>query len=100
MIGMLMIGWLTEEPERDRNTRSGRPSAERVRLTGLFAVVLVVAAVSSVSVDARLSMWMAGVVSLVLGGVAHWRRSVAPVAVPLFLTAGVLLMLLGAAAGA
>lgn len=92
-----MVGWLAEESEQDRNARSGRPSAERVRLTGLYVLVLVVAA-ASVSLDARLSMWMAGAVSLVVGGVAHWRRPVAPVRVPLFLTAGVLLILLGAVA--
>lgn len=95
--GVLMVGWLAEESEQDRNARSGRPSAERVRLTGLYVLVLVVAA-ASVSLDARLSMWMAGAVSLVVGGVAHWRRPVAPVRVPLFLTAGVLLILLGAVA--
>ncbi|TKI64123.1 hypothetical protein FC770_02860 [Nocardioides jishulii] len=70
-----------------------------MRLTGLFAVVLVVAAVSSVSLDARWSMLVAGVVSLVFGCVAHWRRSAAPLAAPLFLMAGVLLILLGAVAG-
>lgn len=98
-VGMIGVAISEAEPETDRRTRSGRLSVERVRLTGLFAVVLVVAAVSSMSLDARLSMWVAGVVSLVFGGVAHWRRSAAALAAPLFLTAGVLLTLLGAVAG-
>ncbi|MBE7324203.1 hypothetical protein IEQ44_06020 [Nocardioides sp. Y6] len=97
VIGVLMIGLVTEDPGRDRSTRSWRPSEERVRLTAPFVAVLLVTAVSSMWLDPRWSMWMASAVSLLIGGVARRPGSGAPLAVPLGLTAGVLLLLVGAA---